>query len=213
MKKSVILLLMLTLGWTAVQAQADFNPRKATHYWTLGLNSSTKYFFATYYPGGSNFGDINASLTFCIGPKWQIGAGVGVGGGVSSKQLYRDAEGQLTGFSKRNPFVLPVFARAKCMFGGRQAAGWFFNADAGYMIGLVGAYDESAMNYYCAFARPSVGYQFGIRGSLTKLSVGAGLDGYLEHRETECNPADRWYDPQLNFLVYATFDFGAGKKN
>lgn len=212
MKKILPLLLLLALGSAAVQAQSDFNPRKASRYWTLGLSSSTKYFFATYYPGGSNFGDISASLTFCLGPRWQVGAGAGVGGGVSAKQLYRGADGQVSGFGKRNPFIVPVFARAKCMFGGRKAAGWFFNADAGYMIGLVAAHDESPMNYYCAFARPSVGYQFGIRGSLTKLSVGAGLDGYLEHRETEYAPDDRWYDPQLNFLLYATFDFGAGKK-
>lgn len=213
MKKTVILLLLLTLGCTAVQAQSDFNPRKAARYWTLGLSSSTKYFFATYYPGGSNFGDINASLTFCLGPRWQLGGGVGIGGGVSTPQRYRDAEGRLAGSSQRNPYVIPVFARAKCMLAGRKAAGWFFNADAGYMFGYVAAHDQSAMNYYCAFARPSAGYQFGIRGSLTKISVGAGLDGYLEHRETECDPADRWYDPQLNFLLYATFDFGAGKKN
>lgn len=212
MKKILPLLLMLVLGGTALMGQSDFNPRKAARYWTLGLSSSTKYFFATYYPGGSNFGDINLSLTFCLGPKWQIGAGAGVGGGVSTPQRYRGADGSVVGFSKRNPFVIPVFARAKCMLAGRKASGWFFNADAGYMFGYVAAQDQSAMNYYCAFARPSAGYQFGIRGSLTKLSVGAGLDGYLEHRETEYAPVERWYDPQLNFLVYATFDFGAGKK-
>ena len=213
MKKTlsvVAIALFNILFFFSPSASAQVNP--TTHYWTAGLSSSTPFFFATYNPGGSNVFVANGTYTYCVDRHWQLGGGVGIGGGASAKQLYCDAAGDSLFSSVRNPYVVPIFLRAKYLFTPHHASGWYANLDAGYMLGFVRSADNTPFNYYGIFASPSLGHQFGNATRRTRVSVGAGLDLFYEGREAELPPYDRKGLVHLNFLAYVTIDFGAAKR-
>lgn len=195
-----------------VGAMAYAQPVATTHYWTVGLSSSTPFFFATYNPGGSSIFVLNGTYTYCVDRHWQLGGGLGIGGGASKKQLYRDAAGDTLASAVRNPYVIPVFVRAKYLFTPHRSKGWYANLDAGYMLGFVRNADDNPFNYYGIFASPSLGHQFGRASSKTRVSVGAGLDFYYEGRQYEMPPYDSNGVLHMNFLAYVTFDFGAAKR-
>lgn len=206
MKRHLLFLTILLAGFS-LQAQNNIS-----HYWTVGLNSSTKFFFATYYPGGSNFFTLDGAYTHSVGRNWQLGGGVGIGGATSTKQVYRGLLGDTIGSNDRNPYVIPLFARAKYLFDDRGGNTWFLNMDVGYMFGFVRNYSDKPTNYYCAYFSPTFGHQFSKRESPTKISVGVGLNTYMEGREQEYAPYEKGFNLQLDFLAYVTFDFGVPKK-
>lgn len=191
-------------------------PVATTHYWSVGLSSSTPFFFATYNPGGSNIFVLDGSYTHVVDRNWLLGGGFGIGGAASPRQVYRTATADGSGFdtlgtSLRNPYVIPVFVRARYIFDPSRKNSWFAGADAGYMLGLVKGQASQVLNYYSAYVPPTLGHRFGFTSTRTRVCVGAGVNFYLEGREAECAPYDLHYDPHLNFHLYVTFDFGSGK--
>ena len=203
--------LISTFNFQLSTLHAQSQPTAVTHYWSIGLSSSTPFFFATYNPGGSDIFFLDGAYTYCLGRNWQLGGGLGIGGGASDKQLYRSALGDTLGTATRNPYVIPIFLRAKYLFSPHRSSGWYAALDAGYMLGFVRGYDDEPYNYYSAFFSPSLGHQFGFGSSRTRISVGAGADFYLEGHEDELPPYGHTRPLHMNFLAYVTFDFGAGK--
>ena len=199
---------------------ASAQPTATTHFWSVGLGSSTPFFFATYTPGGSNIFVLDGSYTHVLAKNWLIGGGLGIGGAASTKQVYRTATLTATGYdtlatSSRNPYVIPVFLRARYLFAPSYKNTWFAGLDAGYMLGLVSTPEVitqdsklKTFNYYSAYFSPTLGHRFGFANSRTRVSVGGGVNFYLEGREDETAPFDRHYQPHLNFVAFATFDFG-----
>jgi len=212
MKKLLLVFSFYFLVLNGAAAQ----PTAATHYWSVGLGSSTPFFFATYNPGGSNIFVLDGSYTHVVDKHWLLGGGLGIGGAASPRQVYRTPEAGAGGFdtlgtSLRNPYVIPVFLRARYFFEPSRRSGWFTGADAGYMLGLVKGQAGQVLNYYSAYVSPTLGHRFGFNATRTRVSVGAGVNFYLEGREEETDPYALHYDPHLNFHLYVTFDFGGGK--
>lgn len=211
MKKIATLALFASMAFASM-AQGNLDINRVTHYWTVGFNGATKFFFATYYPGGSNIFTIDASYTHLLADNhWQLGGGLGIGGGASTKQYYLGPARDTVGSNNRNPMVIPIFGRAKYIVNPRRTSSLYANMDFGYMLSLVTRHDGRAMPYYCLYGSPSIGYQFGARGTRTKVSAGLGLNAYMEHREELFAPYGRHYNLQLDFLGYVTFDFGCRK--
>lgn len=214
--KKFFSLLVLSFSFLLLAAQ----PSAPAGFWSVGLESSTPFFFATYTPGGSNIFLLEGSYTHLAGRNWLLGGGLGIGGAASTKQVYRTATFDGTGFdtlatSQRNPYVIPVFLRARYLFSPSRVNTWFAGLDAGYMLGLVSTPAAepfnsklSTFNYYSAFFSPTLGHRFGFTATRTRVSVGAGLNLYFEGREYETHPFDLHYIPHLNFTLFATFDFG-----
>lgn len=205
--KRLLLFLTILMAGSTLSAQGTIS-----HCWSVGLNSATKFFFVTYNPGGSNFFTLDASYTHAFGRHWLMGGGLGIGGATSTRQVYRNMMGDTLSFNPRNPYVIPVFARAKYLFDDRGGNSWFFNMDVGYMFGFVSNHEDKSTNYYCAYFSPTIGHQFGTRESPTKISVGVGLNTYMEGREQEIDPFEKHFNLQLDFLAYVTIDFGVTKK-
>ena len=208
--KRILLLLVFSFCFLVSQAQ----PATINHYWSVGLGSSTPFFFATYTPGGSNIFTLTGSYTHRVGPYWFLGGGFGIGGAASTKQIYRTPmaadPSAIDTFATaiRNPYVVPVFLRARYIFNPAKASSWLAGMDAGYMLGLVGSQsgNEKVFNYYGAYFSPSLGHCFGFSSSKMRVTVGAGLDLYFEGREDELPPHDIHRDAHLNFNLFATFD-------
>ena len=214
---------ILTLCCLSASAQ----PASVTHWWSVGVESSTHFFFATYTPGGSNIFTLGGAYTHAVDRNWRLGGGIGIGGAASTKQVYRtetnigpEAALDTLATATRNPYVVPLYLRARYVFDPSRTSSWFANFDAGYMLGLVnsqrsavgGKETTEVFNYYGVFLSPTLGHQFGFSASRTRVSVGAGVNLYFEGREAETAPFDRHRDAHLNFTVYAAFDFGGGKK-
>ena len=225
MKRSRILILATAIVFNfqfSIFNSAQAQPTPTTHYWSVGLESSTPFFFATYTPGGSNIFLLDGSYTHIVSRNWLLGGGLGIGGASSTKQVYRTDTPGATGFdtlatAQRNPYVIPVFLRARYLFDPSHKSTWFAGLDAGYMLGLVSSPADNlgtqnlklkTFNYYSAYFTPTLGHTFGFTATRTRVSVGAGLNLYLEGREDETAPYDRHYQPHLNFVAFVTFDFG-----
>ena len=193
----------------------------STHYWSVGLECSTPFFFATYTPGGSNIFVLDGSYTHVVGRNWLLGAGVGIGGAASPRQVYRTEAFDTLATARRNPYIIPVFFRGRYLFDPTRKSGWIAGLDAGYMLGFVGSQAPvlggeekvQVFNFYSAFATPSLAYRFGSSSSRMRVTTGAGLNLYFEGREMETAPYDRRWDTHLNFTAYVTFDFGVAPKN
>gem|GEM_PF-5363928 len=216
MKRTAFFLFLFVASAAFLAAQdapVDAPVGPVNRFWSLGFSSNTKFFFASYPDGGSNIFTLDAALIFCVGPQWRIGGGLGFGGGASSRQTLLPAdEGGESRSLIRNPWVVPAYLRLRCLFQPGRPGSWYANLDAGYMLGLVRDDLDKTVNYYSAFLSPSVGRQFGLPHSESKVSLAIGAGLYWERRQQTAAPYAAAYAPRLGFLATFAFDIAKRKR-